>query len=103
MAKIIKNDQVIVIAGRDKGKIGTVLRVIANEKVLVDGVMLAKKHTKPNPNKNIVGGVVDKALPIHISNVAIYNQETKKRDRIGYKIEDGKKSRIFKSTGKIIG
>lgn len=101
MKKIHKGDEVIVIAGRDKGKTGEVLRVL-DDKVVVAGVAVAKKHAKPNPAKGVTGGVVDKNLPVHISNVAIYNSETKKADRVGIKIEDGKKVRVLKSTGKII-
>jgi large subunit ribosomal protein L24 len=103
MKKIHKGDEVIVIAGRDKGKTGEVLQVIEGDKVVVAGVAVAKKHAKPNPAKGITGGVVDKNLPIHISNIAIYNSETKKADRVGIKIEDGKKVRVLKSTGKLIG
>lgn len=103
MKKICKNDEVIVITGKDKGKKGKVLRVIDNAKVIVEHVNLVKKHTKPNPAKNIVGGVVEKNMPIHISNVAVYNPETKKAGRVGFKEEDGKKIRVFKSTGKLVG
>ena len=103
MLKIRKGDQVVVIAGRDKGKQGEVLQVLENDRVVVSGVAVAKKHAKPNPAKNITGGVIDKNLPIHISNIAIYNGETKKADRVGIKLEDGKKVRIFKSTGKQVG
>lgn len=103
MQKIRKGDQVIVIAGKDKGKIGEVLQLVDKEKAVVAGVAVAKKHAKPNPAKGITGGVVDKTMPIHISNVAIYNSETKKADRVGIKSEDGKKVRILKSTGKLVG
>ncbi len=102
MRKIRKGDEVIVIAGKDKGKTGAVLQVAANDKVVVAGVAVAKKHAKPNPAKGVVGGVIEKNMPIHISNVAIYNSETKKADRVGIKIEDGKKVRILKSTGKLV-
>ena len=103
MKKIHKGDEVIVIAGRDKGKTGEVLQVVDSEKVVVAGVAVAKKHAKPNPAKGITGGVVDKNLPIHISNIAIYNKETKKADRVGIQVVDGKKVRGLKSTGKTIG
>ncbi len=103
MKKIHKGDEVIVIAGRDKGKTGEVLQVVDSEKVVVAGVAVAKKHAKPNPAKGITGGVVDKNLPIHISNIAIYNKETKKADRVGIQVVDGKKVRVLKSTGKTIG
>ncbi len=103
MKKIHKGDEVIVIAGRDKGKTGEVLQMVDGEKVVVAGVAVAKKHAKPNPAKGITGGVVDKNLPIHISNIAIYNKETKKADRVGIQVVDGKKVRVLKSTGKTIG
>ena len=102
MKKIHKGDEVIVIACRDKGKTGEVLQVVDGEKVVVAGVAVAKKHAKPNPAKGITGGVVDKNLPIHISNIAIYNKETKKADRVGIQVVDGKKVRVLKSTGKTI-
>lgn len=103
MKKIRKGDEVVVIAGRDKGKTGKVSSVLnGGEKVLVDGVNLVKKHVRPNPNQNEVGGIKDKAMPLDISNVAIYNVETKKADRVGFKIIDGKKVRILKSTGKLV-
>ena len=102
MKKIHKGDEVIVIAGRGKGKTGEVLQVVDGEKVVVAGVAVAKKHAKPNPAKGITGGVVDKNLPIHISNIAIYNKETKKADRVGIQVVDGKKVRVLKSTGKTI-
>ncbi|MBP9742203.1 MAG: 50S ribosomal protein L24 [Burkholderiales bacterium] len=100
MKKIRKGDEVIVIAGSDKGKIGEILRVIDDERVVVSGVAIAKKHAKPNPSRGIVGGIIEKNLSIHISNIAIYNSEAKKADRVGIKIEDGKKVRVLKSTGK---
>lgn len=103
MRKIHKGDEVIVIAGRDKGKTGEVLQVVDSEKVVVAGVAVAKKHAKPNPSKGITGGVVDKNLPIHISNIAIYNKETKKADRVGIQFVNGKKVRVLKSTGKTVG
>ncbi len=102
MKKIRKGDEVIVITGKYKGKISSVLKMVGDDKVLVEGVNVVKKHTKPNPAKNITGGVVDKTLPIHISNVAIYNSETKKADRVGFKEEGGSLVRVFKSTGKTV-
>lgn len=99
MPKIKKDDEVIVITGKDKGKRGKVLQVLRQtEKVIVDGINLVKKHVRPNPQRNQVGGVVEVAKPLHISNVAIYNPRTKKADKVGYKIlNDGSKVRIFKS------
>ena len=103
MSKIQKDDDVIVIAGKDKGRRGTVTRVLDNQRVYVSGVNMIKKHTKPNPQMNIQGGIIDKEAPVNVSNVAIFNAATKKADRVGYKIlEDGKKVRIYKSTGEQI-
>lgn len=103
MKKIRKGDEVIIIAGKDKGKIAQVLQVVADgAKLLVEGVNLVKKHEKPNPAKGTTGGIVSKTMPIDISNVAIYNSETKKADRVGFSFVDGKKLRILKSTGKAI-
>lgn len=102
MKKIRKGDEVIVIAGKDKGKTGQVLQVVEGDKVVVAGVNVVKKHAKPNPVKGLTGGIVDKVMPLHASNVALYNPETKKADRVGFKIEDGKKVRVLKSTGKLV-
>jgi large subunit ribosomal protein L24 len=102
MAKIKKNDDVVVIAGRDKGKRGEVLEVRADGHLLVSGVNTVKKHQRPNPYLGQQGGIVDKEAPIDISNVAIYNAETGKPDRVGYRVEDGKKVRVFKSNSKLI-
>lgn len=100
MKKIRKGDEVIVIAGKDKGKRGTVTQRKCEQYILVDGVNLVKKHVKPNPMKGEVGGIVEKAMPIHQSNVAIFNAATGKADRVGVKIlEDGSRVRIYKSTG----
>ena len=102
MSKIVKGDHVIVISGRDKGKQGQVTRLLG-DKVVVEGVNLVKRHQKPNPVRNVEGGVVAKNMPIHISNVAIYNKETQKADRVGVKLidDDGKvrRVRVFKSNG----
>lgn len=104
MRKIRKGDEIIVIAGKNKGKIAQVQQVVAEgQKVIVDGVNVVKKHVRPNPMKNVQGGIESKNMPIDISNVAIYNPETKKADRVGFKVEDGKKVRVFKSTGKQVG
>ncbi len=103
MDKIKKGDEVIVITGKDKGKRGTVLRRVDAEHVVVEGVNRAKKHVKPNPVKGVVGGIVDKDMPINISNVALYNPATSKADRVGFKtLEDGKKVRIFRSSGEVV-
>ncbi len=102
MRKIKKNDDVIVIAGKDKGNRGSVLSV-ADEYVLVGGINKVKKHQKPNPVKGTAGGIVEVEKPIHISNIAIYNATTKKADRVGVKLlEDGRKVRVFKSSGEVI-
>jgi large subunit ribosomal protein L24 len=103
MNKIRKGDQVIVTTGRDKGKRGTVTLRVDESKIVVDGVNIAKKHVKPNPLKGTTGGVVDKVMPIHQSNVAIFNPTTGKADRVGIKLVDGgKKIRVFKSSGEEI-
>jgi large subunit ribosomal protein L24 len=100
MNKIRKGDQVIVTTGRDKGKRGTVSLRVDDEHLVVDGVNMVKKHAKPNPLKGTTGGVIDKTMPIHQSNVAIYNAATGKADRVGIKLQDdGKKIRVFKSSG----
>ena len=103
MEKIRKGDEVVVITGKDKGKRGTVLRRVDEEHVLVEGVNRAKKHVKPNPVKGVAGGIVDKDMPIHISNVALFNPATKKADRVGIKaLDDGRKVRVFKSNGELV-
>lgn len=102
MSKIKKNDDVIIIAGKDKGNRGSVLRVL-EDKLLVSGINKVKKHQKPNPVKGVSGGIVEMEMPIHVSNVAIYNAAAKKADRIGTKfLEDGSKVRVFKSSGEVI-
>ncbi len=103
MNKIRKGDQVIVLTGRDKGKRGTVSRRVDDDHLLVDGVNVVKKHVKPNPMKGTTGGVVDKTMPIHQSNVAIWNAATSKADRVGIKLLDnGDKVRVYKSSGEQI-
>ena len=103
MEKIRKGDEIVVITGKDKGKRGTVLRRVDDEHVVVEGVNRAKKHVKPNPIKGVAGGIVDKDMPIHISNVALFNAATKKADRVGIKVlEDGRKVRVFKSNGELV-
>ena len=100
MEKIRKGDDVIVITGRDKGKRGTVLKRVDETHVLVEGINQVKKHTKPNPMKGQTGGIVDKAMPIDISNVALFNPATQKADRVGFKLLDGgSKVRVFRSNG----
>ncbi len=104
MQKLKKGDDIIVIAGRDKGKRGTISQVMPLfDKVLVDGINMVKKHQKPNPNAGVQGGIVEKEMPLHVSNVAIFNPSTKKADRVGIKIlEDGRKVRFFKSNNEVI-
>ena len=103
-AKIRRDDEVVVIAGKDKGRRGKVLAVRADNRVLVSGINLVKKHTKPNPMMGKQGGIVEKEAPLHISNVALFNPEGDKADRVGFKVnEDGTKVRVFKSTGKEVG
>ena len=102
-AKIRTNDEVIVITDKDKGKTGKVTRVLTKEhKVLVEGINVHKKHQKANPNIGQEGGIVNIEAPVDVSNVAIYNPDSKKADRVGFREEDGKKVRFFKSNGKII-
>ena len=104
MEKIRKGDEVVVITGKDKGKRGTVVLRVDDEHVVVEGVNRAKKHVKPNPMKGVAGGIVDKDMPIHLSNVALFNHATKKADRVGFKtLEDGRKVRVFKSNGELVG
>ena len=104
MEKIRKGDEIVVIAGKDKGKRGTVVSRVDADHVVVEGVNRAKKHVKPNPVKGVVGGVIDKDMPLHISNVSLYNPVTQKADRVGFKLlEDGKKVRVFKSNGEVVG
>ena len=103
MDKIRKGDEIVVIAGKDKGKRGTIAVRVDAEHVVVEGVNRAKKHVKPNPVKGVVGGVVDKDMPIHVSNVSLYNPTTQKADRVGFKLlEDGTKVRVFKSSGEVV-
>jgi large subunit ribosomal protein L24 len=108
MSKIRKGDQVVVTTGRERGKRGTVLRVLASNKVLVEGVNRAKKHQRPNPVKGQTGGIVDKEMPIHVSNVMLVNPATGKGDRVGYKFleaqkgQEARKVRFFKSNGEVV-
>ena len=101
--KIRKGDDIIVLAGKDKGKRGTVLRLVEGSRVVVENVNLAKKHAKPNPTKGEPGGIVEKEMPMDISNVALFNPVTNKADRVGFKtLDDGRKVRIFKSNGEVV-
>ncbi|MEM1411916.1 MAG: 50S ribosomal protein L24 [Pseudomonadota bacterium] len=102
MLKIKKDDEVIVIAGRDKGKRGEVLQVMKDGRLLVGGVNMVKKHEKPNPNVGKQGGIVSREAPIEVSNVAIWNDDAEKADRVGFRMEDGKKVRYFKSDSRLI-
>ena len=103
MKKFKKGDDVVVLAGRDKGKRGTILRVLDDERALVDSVNVVKKHTRPNPNKGETGGIIEKESPIRLSNLGMYNPNSKTADRVGFKsLEDGKKVRVFRSDGEII-
>ena len=103
MRKLRKGDEVIVIAGKDKGARGALQRVFADDRVIVENVNMAKKHQKPNPTLGVAGGIVEKEMPLHVSNVAIYNPATGKADRVGFKIlDDGRKVRCFKSSSEVI-
>ncbi len=100
MKRIIRNDDVIVLAGKDKGKRGKVLSVLADGRLLVSGVQIVKKHQKPNPQMGVPGGIIEREAPIHASNVGVFNPAVSKADRIGFKtLDGGKKVRVFKSTG----
>ena len=103
MLKIKRDDEVIVIAGKDKGKRGKVLKVLEKGRLLVAGVQMIKKHQKPNPQAGVAGGIIEKEAPIQVSNVALFNSATNKGDRVGFKVlEDNKKIRIFKSSGEAV-
>jgi len=103
MAKIKRDDQVVVLTGKDKGKRGTVRKVLDNGRLMVSGINMIKKHTKPNPQAGIAGGIVEKEAAIQASNIAIFNPSSNKADRVGYRIEeDGKKVRVYKSSGEVI-
>ncbi|NKI19183.1 50S ribosomal protein L24 [Spongiibacter sp. KMU-166] len=103
MRKIKREDEVIVLTGKDKGKRGKVQKVLDDNRVLVSGINMIKKHTRPNPQMGVAGGIVEKEAPIQVSNIAIYNPTTSKADRVGFKVaEDGSKTRVFKSSGDAI-
>jgi len=102
--KLRSDDEVVVIAGKDKGKRGKVQRILDDGRLIISGVQIIKKHQKPNPQLEIPGGIIEKEAPIAVSNVAIWNAEANKADRVGFKVlEDGKKVRVFKSSGEVIG
>ncbi len=103
MNKIRKGDEVVVITGKDKGRRGTVLQVLADQRVLVEGINVSKKHQKPNPNLGVQGGIVDREMPLDISNVMVFNPKTKQGDRVGIRVnKDGSKERIFRSSGETV-
>jgi len=103
MRRIRKGDQVIVLTGKDRGKRGTVLSVREDDRVVVENINVAKRHTRPNPMRGTSGGIVEKEMPIHISNVAVFNPATKKADRVGFRVlEDGRKVRYFKSNDEVV-
>ncbi len=103
MKRLRKGDQVIVISGKDKGRQGTVLKVVADDRVLVESINMVKKHTRPNPMQGVEGGIVEKEMPIHVSNVMLFNPVTNKGDRVGFKVlEDDRKVRYFKSNGEVV-
>lgn len=103
MNRIKKGDEVIVIAGKDKGRRGTVLRVFDNDRVLVENVNIAKKHQRANPNAGVPGGIIEKEVPLHVSNVMLFNPASEKGDRIGIrKLADGRKVRFFKSNNEVL-
>lgn len=103
MRKIRKGDEVIVTAGKDRGKRGTVLRVTADDRVFVENINIIKRHTKPNPARGVAGGIIEKEAALHVSNVMLYNPQTKKGDRVGIReLEDGRKVRFFKSNDEVV-
>ena len=103
MRRIRKGDDVLVVTGRDKGKRGTVLRIIDAEHLVVEGTNKVKKHQRPNPMKGVTGGIIEKEMPLHVSNVALYNPATKKASRVGIRaMDDGRRARYFKSNGEVV-
>ncbi len=103
MRKVRKGDEVVVITGKDKGKRGTVLKVLDENRVVVEGVNIIKKHVRPNPNRGETGGIMEKEAPLQVSNVAIFNAQTNNGDRVGFRtLEDGRKVRYFKSNGEVV-
>ena len=103
MNRIKKGDEVVVIAGKDKGRRGAVLRVLDDERVVVENVNMAKRHVRPNPNAGVTGGIIEKEMPLHISNVMLFNPVTKKGDRVGFRtLEDGRRVRFFRSSKEVV-
>ena len=103
MRRIRKGDEVVMIAGKDKGKRGSILRVMSNGRVVVSDVNMVKRHTKPNPGRGVPGGIIEKEMPVDASNVMLYNPQTSKGDRVGFRtLEDGRKVRYFKSTREVV-
>jgi large subunit ribosomal protein L24 len=103
MLKIKKGDEVVIITGKDKGRRGNVLKVLPDNRVVVENVNMAKRHTKPNPNAGQPGGIIDKEMPINVSNVMLWNADAGKGDRVGFKeLDDGRKVRVFRSTGEVV-
>ncbi|PRY98519.1 LSU ribosomal protein L24P [Jezberella montanilacus] len=103
MEKIRKGDEVVVLTGRDKKRRGTVLSRVDADHVLVEGINVVKKHVRPNPMQGVAGGIIDKTMPIHISNIALFNPATGKADRVGVKEVDGRRVRIYRSSGDVVG
>ena len=103
MKRLRKGDQVVVISGKDKGRKGTVLKVMEDDRVLVESINMVRKHTRPNPMQGVEGGIVEKEMPLHVSNVMLFNPVINKGDRVGFKrLEDGRKVRYFKSNGEVV-
>ena len=103
MNRIRKGDQIVVVAGKDKGRQGIVLKITTDDRILVEAVNMAKKHTKANPMQGVEGGIVEKEMPLHISNIMLFNPMTSKGDRVGFKVlDDGRKVRYFKSNGEVV-
>ncbi len=103
MNKIRKGDEVVVITGKDKGRRGTILQVIDDQRVLIEGTNIAKKHQKPNPNMGIQGGIIDREMPMEISNVMLFNPKSKRGERVGIRVnEDGSKDRVFRQSGEVV-
>ena len=102
MAKLKRDDEVVVIAGKDKGKLGTVRRVLDSDRVIVSGVNMMKKPITPHPPAGVTGGIIEQEAPIQASNLAVYNSNSGKGERVGYRVEDGKKVRVFKPSGDLV-